>query len=478
MSRLLPPVLLLLFSFGESRAQPRLSGLLTGLADEPLLITMPADAAGARQQLKVDVSGGAFSTDLSMGKGDWVTLTYKDKDRDFFLSPKAGDLSIGFDADFLDGEVSIEGAGASAHGLMEELWAEFGNKLALGWLDGQAEDATNIDAMEMEVFRTRTKVITKLREAAVAEPFKEEVKQMLADWYHLSLFRFASVKSKGSASPKATEVPKVLLEGVDWTMFDRSGASGGRFYRELLVEFARYSALEQFDFMKFKNGDAEVLAAWGLVREKLSPTVQAVYLATVIRKDGARFSNKMLERLVGLLKGLPDGDSLAMGLEPVITGFAAAKEEANPVDDRVESVAKGSEYLGLDGKKFTVSDLKGKVVYLDVWASWCGPCRQQFPFAKALKDQFSKKELKDIVFLYISIDNTDETWRKAIDQLGIEGMHGFSPGGWSAPITKEYGISSIPRYILIDKSGKVADANAPRPSDPSLPDRLRELLAN
>jgi thiol-disulfide isomerase/thioredoxin len=185
----------------------------------------------------------------------------------------------------------------------------------------------------------------------------------------------------------------------------------------------------------------------------------------------------MLERLVGLLKGLPGGDSLAMGLERVIAGFAAAKVEENPVDDKADSLAKGSEYLGLDGKKFTVSDLKGKVVYLDVWASWCGPCRQQFPFAKTLKEQFSKKELKDIVFLYISIDNTDEVWRKAIEQLGIEGMHGFSPGGWSAPITKEYGISSIPRYILFDRSGKVADANAPRPSDPSLPDRLRELLA-
>jgi thiol-disulfide isomerase/thioredoxin len=477
MPRLILTALLLLFSFGKNTAQPRLSGSLTGLSDEPLLITLPADAAGVRQQSKVEIKGGTFSTGLAMRTGDWVTVTYKDKDRDFFVSPKAGDLSIGFDADFLDGDVSVEGTGAAAHGFMEELKAEFGNRLTLGWLDGQAKDATNIDAMEMEVFRTRTKVIAKLREAAVAEPFKEEVKLMLADWYHLSLFRFSSVKSKASAMPKATEIPKVLLEGLDWPMFDRNGAAYGLFYRELLVEFARYRALEQFDFMKFKNGDAEVLAAWGLVREKLSPTVQAVYLATVIRNEGSRFSTKMLERLMGLLKGLPGGDSLAAGLEPVTAGFAAAKVEEKTADVRVESAGKGSEYLGLDGKKFTVSDLKGKVVYLDVWASWCGPCRQQFPFAKTLKEQFSKKELKDIVFLYISIDNTDEAWRKAIEQLGIEGMHGFSPGGWSAPITKEYGISSIPRYILIDKAGKVADANAPRPSDPSLPDRLRDLLA-
>jgi thiol-disulfide isomerase/thioredoxin len=469
--------LILLFSIENNVAQPRLSGSLTGSADEPLLITLPADAAGVRPQLRVEVKGNAFSADLYMRTGDWVTVTYKDKDREFFLSPKAGDLSIGFDADFLDGDVSLEGSGAAAHGFMEEVRAEFGNKLTLGWLDGQAADATNIDAMEMEAFRTRTKIIAKLREAALTDSFKEEVKQMLADWYHLSLFRFSSVKSWGSAMPKATEIPKVLLEGVDWPMFDRNGAAAGLFFQELLVEFARYRALGQFDFMKFKDGDAEVLAAWGLVREKLSPTVQAVYLATVIRNDGKRLSTKMVDRLIGLLKGLPGGETLSKGLEPAIAEFAAAKVEEKAAEVNIETVGSGSEYIGLDGKKFTVADLKGKVVYLDVWASWCGPCRQQFPFAKTLKEQFSKKELKDIVFLYISIDNTDEAWRKAIDQLGIEGMHGFSPGGWSAPITKEYGISSIPRYILIDRSGRVADANAPRPSDPSLPERLRDLLA-
>lgn len=473
----LPLLAFILFiSIENNVAQPRVSGSLTGSADEPLLITLPANAAGVRPQLRVEVKGNAFSSDLDMRMGDWVTLTYKDKDREFYLSAKAGDLGIGFDADFLDGDVSLEGSGAAAHGFMEEVRAEFGNKLTLGWLDGQAVAATNIDAMEMEAFRTRTKIIAKLREAALTDSFKEEVMQMLADWYHLSLFRFSSVKSRGSAMPKATEIPKVLLEGVDWPMFDRDGAAAGLFFQELLVEFARYRALEQFDFMKFKEGDAEVLAEWGLVREKLSPTLQAIYLATVIRNDGNRLSTKMVDRLVGLLKGLPSGETLSQGLEPSMAEFAAAKVEEKATEVKIKTVGSGSEYIGLEGKKFTVADLKGKVVYLDVWASWCGPCRQQFPFAKTLKEQFSKKELKDIVFLYISIDNTDEAWRMAITQLGIEGMHGFSPGGWSAPITKEYGINSIPRYILIDRLGRVADANAPRPSDPSLPDKLRELM--
>ena len=83
--------------------------------------------------------------------------------------------------------------------------------------------------------------------------------------------------------------------------------------------------------------------------------------------------------------------------------------------------------------------------------------------------------MKNIEFLYISIDNTETVWKLAIKELGIEGTHGLSKGGWGSEVTAKFGVSSIPRYLIIDKKGRVVDANAPRPSDPRLLDMLRGL---
>jgi thiol-disulfide isomerase/thioredoxin len=117
------------------------------------------------------------------------------------------------------------------------------------------------------------------------------------------------------------------------------------------------------------------------------------------------------------------------------------------------------EFVTIDGQKKKLSDYKGKVVYLDFWASWCGPCRQQMPFAKEIKKYF---EGKDVVFLYVSIDDTDEKWKNGIHSMQVEGVQTRS-GGWGGDIPKLYNITSIPAYFLIDKKGNFAE----RPSRPS-----------
>lgn len=468
-------VAILLFAALQCFGQSELSGSISGLADEALSITCPTDLFGTEQTLKVPVNDGRFTVSVPLAFNSRVTVTYKDKDCQLFLTAPGGDLNIAFDADFLDGDVQLSGNGAAAHHFMQETQAEFGNRLLTEWLDGQAASASNIDGLEMEVFRLRNAIVNKAKEAALPDNMRTWVKQHFTWYYYLSLFRFSAVKTEGSSIPKATEIPRVLIEGLDWEQMARPDALGSTYFRDLLLDYVDYRALEQYEFMKFADRDAAALAAWNLAREKLPVDMQRYHLTALMLRDGERLSPTLLNRMSDALKAMPEAEAAASLVNERLKERLAAKDE--PAKQAAASPEDKVTFKGLDGKDFGLSDLRGKVIYLDVWASWCGPCRQQFPHAKTLKEGFSKKELKDIVFLYISIDNTEEAWKKAIESLGIDGMHGFSPGGWSAPINREFGISSIPRYIIIDKKGNVAQPNAPRPSAPSLPALLRQFLA-
>jgi thiol-disulfide isomerase/thioredoxin len=195
--------------------------------------------------------------------------------------------------------------------------------------------------------------------------------------------------------------------------------------------------------------------------------------------EAANVKPSLLRQMRNYLAETENSDVFVKMVEDSLVNRLEAEDEEVEVviSEPTDNTAIDIEVVGEDGKPFKLSDLKGKVVYLDIWASWCGPCRKQFPAAKALKEQLTKKEKKNIEFLYISIDNTETVWKLAIKELGIEGKHGLSQGGWGSKVTSTFGVSSIPRYLIFDKKGKVVDQNAPRPSDPRLIEILRKLAA-
>jgi thiol-disulfide isomerase/thioredoxin len=123
------------------------------------------------------------------------------------------------------------------------------------------------------------------------------------------------------------------------------------------------------------------------------------------------------------------------------------------------------------GRMVSMKDFKGKVVLIDVWATWCGPCKAQFPFYKEIEEEY--KDNKDIVFVGISIDRaTDrEKWLKMIQKEKLGGLQLLDDTGKA--FADLYEINAIPRFLLIDKQGKWIEIRCPRPE---LKEELKRYL--
>ncbi len=113
----------------------------------------------------------------------------------------------------------------------------------------------------------------------------------------------------------------------------------------------------------------------------------------------------------------------------------------------------------LDGQPVSLSQFRGKVVLLDFWASWCGPCIGDLPHLRQIKERTAGQP---VVFLNLSLDTDEAAWRKAIEKHGIEGVHVRAHGFYSDP-AKSYNINGIPSYFLVDSRGVIADC--PRVSE-------------
>lgn len=156
----------------------------------------------------------------------------------------------------------------------------------------------------------------------------------------------------------------------------------------------------------------------------------------------------------GFKKEYPSSRFLA-GLDATLASLENLREGAEVQD---------FSFVDLEGKGRKLSEFKDKIIYLDLWASWCGPCINTF---KTKTPEFEKKlrDREDVVLMYISIDEKPESWKNYLDKNPMRGVHLFAGRGFEADIMRYFKVWGIPRYLIIGKGNKLVSPNAPRPGD-------------
>ncbi len=149
------------------------------------------------------------------------------------------------------------------------------------------------------------------------------------------------------------------------------------------------------------------------------------------------------------------------------------KKELTRTYENIKKLVKGNaspvfvNYENNAGGTTSLADLKGKYVYIDVWATWCGPCKAEIPHLQKVEKQYHDKNIE---FVSISVDTkkNHDKWKKMVADKDLGGIQLLADKDFKSDFVQDYNINGIPRFILLDPAGNIVSSDAPRPSNKGL----------
>ncbi len=396
-------------------------------------------------------------------------FSYNNQSMWLYLEPGV-DISLNFTKDTIYNSCSFSGKVAGENLFLRDFYEKFYKDLDKNMVK-QTILNTSVDNFEINLYNEHKAQLDFYNayqdKDKMNEMFRKYMETTIRYNYYLGLLSFPIINANSSkAILTVNALPAVMLESIDSKLITDEALSSET-YRDFLFYYVVYFTSKANGFNKFKDFSTSMESKIKVAQQELNGKSLVWYIANFLSTDCNNVSPYTAGHIYGILSEKENNSTYTQLLKKKCEARMNAKEVAVKGSDNKSGNANTPKYpklKDLDGKYFTLDDFKGKVVYIDFWASWCGPCRAKMPYSKKLHEMFDSKQLKNLVFLYISIDGDEAAWKAAVKQIGMEGKLGISPGNWSSEIASFFQINSIPRYMLMDKNGKIVDLNAKRPS--------------
>jgi len=284
------------------------------------------------------------------------------------------------------------------------------------------------------------------------------------------IVRSQTYSKKINVSPDGSFSDTLKVEAGNYNLFD--GSESTTIYLKNGFDLNMTIDTKEFDeTVSYTGTGAEAsnyLAATALLQETVFDDAEMYNL------EKSEFDTKMEEVNSSFKKLLKETKNLDTsfvsqqtkqidGLIKYISGSYEDKQYLNTVLVKGEISPKFAAYENFKGGTTSLEDLKGKYVYIDVWATWCGPCKAEIPFLKEVEKAYHGKNIE---FVSISVDKAKahEAWKQMVEEKELSGIQLFADNDWKSEFVQAYKINGIPRFILIDPQGNIVSADAPRPS--------------
>lgn len=230
-------------------------------------------------------------------------------------------------------------------------------------------------------------------------------------------------------------------------------------YKQLVINQYNQMIANQLN----KNDEYTYKIALPAIKQIKSPSIKNVFIQNLAYEVIA--GNPDAEMLYNEIMSLSDNQKL--------------KEVLTAKFNKIKTLTPGKpsptfDYENYKGGSTSLESLRGKYVYIDVWATWCGPCRREIPSLQKIEQEYHGKNI-EFVSLSIDAKKDYEKWRKFVDEKKLGGIQLFADQDWNSTFVKDYAIEGIPRFILVDPNGNIVTSDAPRPSDPKLIEKFKEL---